>query len=766
LKKKKRQYVNSLVNNIVQASANNPKLFWNTLKELKGETQCHSSLNSNISPTEWFSHFQKLNKGPTDDGSDPHFMDVIHRLTQLETYSSFNELDFSISSTELISAIKHLKNNKAVGSDSIANEMLKNCNQKLLLVILKLFNVILQSSRYPHTWSEGIISTIHKSGDSAECNNYRGITISSCLGKLFSTILNQRLLKYVVNNKLIPENQIGFMPNSRTSDHVFILKNAIDKYLRRNKKLYACFIDFRKAFDTVWHDALFLKLREHGIGGLFYNIVKNMYKSSKLCVRTARGLTPFFSSNVGVRQGCALSPLLFNLFISDLQPWLDNDDAVRLFSRSVSHLLYADDLVILSESPNGLQTRLSSLNDYCVKWKLYINPDKSKVMIFCKTRKKPTHDLSFTIGDNNLEIVDQYKYLGVLFSSNGSFQQAKIYLEKKARRGLFGMHSYLSDCSLPPSTSLDLYEKLIQPIASYGAEVWAPFCISLNGVLKQNCCIYDKHLDFPGAKTHLKFCKRLLGVHEKSVNLAVLGELGQLPTMVNVLTQCINFWFHILQSPVNSFLYDSYICGYKDFYDGAPNKWFQLIKFLSQAHPILAKFWEDHRVHQFRQNMPRNILRILKLELANYFETYWFKQISNLTKKSSSGGRLAVFHNIKQSFNLEGYLNDIKNPNHRHLLTRLRIGSHKLAIETGRRGKTPRENRICTSCQSGLVQDEFHFLIVCDKSHEKRQRLYNDISILDPEFQKLTDSDKFKYMLSTSSSSARIARFVYEIYPS
>jgi hypothetical protein len=154
--------------------------------------------------------------------------------------------------------------------------------------------------------------------------------------------------------------------------------------------------------------------------------------------------------------------------------------------------------------------------------------------------------------------------------------------------------------------------------------------------------------------------------------------------MVNVLAQCIYFWFHILQSPVNSFLYDSYICGCKDFYDGAPNKWFQLIKLLSQAHPILAKFLEDHRVHQFRQNMPSNILRILKLELANYCETYWFKQISNLTKKSSSGGRLAVFHS-----NFEEYLNNIKNPNHRHLLTRLIIGSHKLWRQVGA-GK-PRE---------------------------------------------------------------------------
>jgi hypothetical protein len=102
-----------------------------------------------------------------------------------------------------------------------------------------------------------------------------------------------------------------------------------------------------------------------------------------------------------VRQGCALSPFLFNLFISDIQHWLDNDDAVRLFSRSVSHLLYADDLVILSERPDGRQSSLSSLNNYCVKWKLHINPNKSKVMVFCNPRKKPDHDLYFKISGSN-----------------------------------------------------------------------------------------------------------------------------------------------------------------------------------------------------------------------------------------------------------------------------------------------------------------------------------------------------------------------------
>ena len=247
---------------------------------------------------------------------------------------------------------------------------------KLKEAILKLFNFIFTSSVYPQEWAKSIISVIFKSGDKSMCDNYRGIAISSCLGKLFAAVLNKRLRDYVLDKKLVPENQIGFMPGSRTSDHIFVLKCAIEKYIRQKKRLFVCFIDFRKAFDSVWHDGLFTKLQKLGIGGLFHRIIRQMYMNGKLCVRTSKGLTPFSSSKVGVRQGFSLSPLLFNLFLSDLPECLEGPNPVQLFSKSISHLLYADDLVLLSETANGLQCSLNSLHKFCLKWRLSVNTQK------------------------------------------------------------------------------------------------------------------------------------------------------------------------------------------------------------------------------------------------------------------------------------------------------------------------------------------------------------------------------------------------------
>lgn len=136
---------------------------------------------------------------------------------------------------------------------------------------------------------------------------------------------------------------------------------------------------------------------------------------------------------------------------------------------------------------------------------------------------KGSEEFSPHIGLETIDIVDNYKYLGAMFSNNGSFKLAKNYLEKKAKRALFGMHSYINDCTLPVHTCVDLFGKSIQPITLYGSEVWAPFCLNLSNALSTRDTLFSKFTDFPGFLAQIKFDKRLLKVHDKAVNLAVLG---------------------------------------------------------------------------------------------------------------------------------------------------------------------------------------------------------------------------------------------------
>lgn len=176
--------------------------------------------------------------------------------------------------------------------------------------------------------------------------------------------------------ELIKPNQIGFRKGYRTSDHVFVLKTLIDPYKTHNKIIYACFVDLRKDYDTVWRNGLFYKLMKIGISKRLLSLLIDMYSKSSSSVKLKSGLTPPFYTNVGVKQGCNLSPTLFNIFVNDIIEIFDSKcNPVNLGNCSINCLLYADDLILLSESESGLQ---QSLNSYTKRWKMTINMKKLK----------------------------------------------------------------------------------------------------------------------------------------------------------------------------------------------------------------------------------------------------------------------------------------------------------------------------------------------------------------------------------------------------
>ena len=194
--------------------------------------------------------------------------------------------------------------------------------------------------------------------------------------------------KFLENKSFIAKEQAGVRKNQRTSDQIFILKTIIDKYIHKNgkgNKLYTCFIDFRKAFDTVRHEVLLLKLQRAGINGKVYELIKSMYQNSISRVKCKHTLTDFIEIKQGVHRGSVLSPLLFNIFINDIGTTLLTEGAPIVYDSKVNHLLYADDLVLMSTTEEGLQSNIDMVNEYCTKWGLAINTDKSKVMTFSKT---------------------------------------------------------------------------------------------------------------------------------------------------------------------------------------------------------------------------------------------------------------------------------------------------------------------------------------------------------------------------------------------
>ena len=170
--------------------------------------------------------------------------------------------------------------------------------------------------------------------------------------------------------------------------------------------------------------------------------MKDMYTKVLFSVKLGKGITDFFHSKVGVKQGLIFIPTLFSLYINDL-PLIfdDNCDPTQLNDNNISCLLYADDLVLISESSSGLQRCLDKLSLNCNSWDLTVNFDKSKVMIFNKSGRKINQD-KFIFNNSALEYCTEYKYLGILFKPSGSFTEATNLLCKKASKATLHITSY------------------------------------------------------------------------------------------------------------------------------------------------------------------------------------------------------------------------------------------------------------------------------------------------------------------------------------
>jgi hypothetical protein len=404
VKKKHREAREKLLQRISDCQDKDPTTFWKMLNKLR-----ESRIKKNPIPTnEWTAYFKKLHNTSLSDDYDNKFTEIIEsKLDMLFDNNSTQEvLDREFTMEEIKTGIKVLKNKKACGPDSITNEMLKVGQDELAGLILKLFNLVLKTETFPQSWTTGFIVPVYKSGWDLDPSNYRGLSITSCIGKLFCMLINNRLMNKVEAEGIISPSQIGFRKGKRTSDHVFVLKCIIEEAKARRQPVFSCFVDLKKAFDTVWRGGLFYKLMSYyKISAKYCRMFKNMYCHLKGRVKTDMTTGDEFNISIGLRQGCNLSPSLFNLYINDLPELLRKADCdpVKLCKSKINILMYADDMVLLSNSANGLQKALHILEAYCRKWHLVVNTKKTQIIIF-NSKARQTYKLGGVGLENVLDI--------------------------------------------------------------------------------------------------------------------------------------------------------------------------------------------------------------------------------------------------------------------------------------------------------------------------------------------------------------------------
>ena len=325
-------------------------------------------------------------------------------------------LDDDISVLEVRKALARAKNGKAVGYDSIPTEVIRN--DEAIFFLHKLFNVCFYSGCIPDVWNRGIINPIPKSStaDQRDPLNYRGITMASSIYKLYCGILNCRLSKWAETNSKLVDPQNGFRKGRSCGDHLSTLSEIVNTRKQKGLSTFVSFVDFSKAFDRVDRNLLWLKLERMGVNGKFMCALKSIYRNVQCCVRINGVMSQWFPVKTGLKQGCLLSPLLFSMYINDLAEEINEMNiGIKIDDEWIAILMFAGDIALLAENEADLQKLLDKLNSWCNKWKMVINHKKTQVIHFRPPSVAKTQT-NFTCGNANIETVEKYRYLGLVFN--------------------------------------------------------------------------------------------------------------------------------------------------------------------------------------------------------------------------------------------------------------------------------------------------------------------------------------------------------------
>ena len=425
---------------------------------------------------------------------------------------------------------------------------------------------------------------------------------------------------------------------SQHADHLLVLKTLIDCYNNKGKNLYTCFVDFQKAFHSVWRLGLVYKLIKLGASPDLIKLTKNMCDQTSQALKINNGLTRSFSTYRGVRQGCTLSPKLFNLFVNELhQIFDDNCHPALTGNHRFNCLMYADDLIILSESATGLQSCLDKLKEYLVKWDLNLNLKKKKIMRFSKGGKN--NNIPFFFNDNIVKQATEYKYLGTIITDTGNFRLNKTNLKRKGIRASYIIIKNVERLS-KPSTAINLFEKMLEPILLYNCEISEAYLPKKWDLKKFQANIWEVGKEVN--QVTLGFIRQLLGVNKKSTNIAVLAEIGKYPICIKIFGRIIKYWARISTSK-NQLLAESYKASMIENINGRQH-WLKFVDFLTET----VSLGDEPNTNQIHN---KKLVKNFKISIRLLFEAWWKTQAIH-----TGQNKLDFYYAFKRNFRYETYL--------------------------------------------------------------------------------------------------------------
>lgn len=375
------------------------------------------------------------------------------------------ELEPPVMEAEVARAVKQLAKNKAPGIDCIPAELLYSVPLK---IITTLCQSIWESCTWPQDWKRSVFIPLPKKGDARDCCNYRTIALIPHASKILLKIIQERLRPTIEAE--LPKEQAGFRRGRGTRDHIANLRWIMEKTREYQKKIYMCFIDYSKAFDCVEHDKLWKALQELGVSAHLIRLIRSLYEGQEATVRTTYGDTDWFEISKGVRQGCILSPFLFNLYAELIMRRAElgeSEVGVKIGGKNINNLRYADDTTLLAESKKGLEELITKIKTESEKMGLYLNIKKTKIMATTSSGK-----IKIKIDDEEIECVQDFVFLGSKIDLNG---ESSCEIKRRialGRTALISMGNIWKNKDIGIATKRRLIQAIVFPITMYGCESW------------------------------------------------------------------------------------------------------------------------------------------------------------------------------------------------------------------------------------------------------------------------------------------------------
>ena len=676
IKEKRKSYKKEAQEKLLK-NRKDSKKFWDLIKKINFK----NIKLPKISITDWGNYFTNLFNSKD---KQPNKANKVHQDTsaQLEE-TNIEELDKEISLEEINQAIDKLKKGKSAGLDDISPALIQLAKPNISKYLKKLFNKIYDTSQYPVNWATSIIVPIHKKGSKLLMDNYRGISLLSVTSKLFTAIINKRLYAWMENNMKICDEQAGFRRQFSTIDHIYTLYSMVNNSLfgQKRGKLYVAFIDYKKAFDTVNREVLWEIMKEEGISTKVIKMVKAIYEKVFSRVRFGNKYSEEINCPLGVKQGCLLSPLLFSILINKVAEKITEKGRAGyqfiVGGKEIFSLLFADDIVLISQTPSGLQNQINSLKTASEELGLEVNLTKTKTMVFRKGGYLGKAEKWF-YGKEQIDTVNSYKYLGYTFTTKLSTEIALAEFSGRAKGKIISIFKALYKLGkIDISVFFHLFDCQVKPMILYAAEIWGNSKIDIL------------------EKVHMFAARKLLGVNAKTPKQLIYGELNRYPIEIDSKIKTIKYWLKLQEMQEDRLPKQAYLRDIKEM--GAhEHSWSKEIKTLLETNGY-GNIWLTGGTE-----WPKSFIRNFKQRLIDQFWQVWHSKINERE-------RYTTYRGFKEDHTRENYLKIINITKFRKILTKLRLGI--LDININKRFYDTEAN---LRCPCGYErEDELHILFHC-----------------------------------------------------